>query len=390
MHVCILNSIHPANDTRVLRISKTLVDAGHKVSLISPNIASVDEDRLELIQIKEVRDAIRADNGFLKNILVIFSRIKVVFSLFLAGWRLNADVYHCNELDSWMVGLILKLLLRKKVIFDAHEYYPSDRVVGSISPKWLRLFVERTSVMFFQLCSRVSDAGIFVNKSLLNFYDFKCKKIVLRSFVRICEGENSSRSEKLYQRYKGKNILIHVGQIRDMYGADVLLNMLVELKDMSDFICVSIGGSEKPKKVQRFVNEHNLHEKFEVIETIPFGEVKNYLSISDIGLVLVQAWNKSFIHSLPRKFLEYIAFGLPIIASDFPEMRKLIQKFDMGILVNQENFKEVANAVASLVESNELHSYYSNNSRRAFQEELNWDKESQKLINLYAEIKREN
>jgi glycosyltransferase involved in cell wall biosynthesis len=85
---------------------------------------------------------------------------------------------------------------------------------------------------------------------------------------------------------------------------------------------------------------------------------------------------------------EYMAAGLPVIASDFPLWRSIIEKAKCGICVDQTNPKEIRDKIESLISDTDKLKQMGINGRKAVDEEYNWEVEENKLINFYKSFER--
>jgi|GEM_PF-3542656 len=393
MKICILNSVHPVSDTRVKRIAETLAEAGNEITIIAPLYGEEDltvfDETLNISVIGINRKASgsfvkgRGFSGILKTFL---SRINVSIELLRSGLETKADVFHCNEMDSWVVGIFLKFVVRSKVIFDAHEYYPS-RIAGVTSNEYLSLIVERIFRFSFNFFSLFSDGIIFVNHSLVDLYKFQGKKAIVRNCVRKRDFHPLTVNDDLRRIYKDQIIVLHIGSLREQYGPGALLDSMAFIKD-PEVLFLILGGA-----VDSFITEvenQGYCERIEVIDQLPFKDMLEYLSIADIGIMPLQPGDKNTFYSLARKFLEYIAAGIPVIVSDFPEYRTLVDKYELGLVVDPENPQDIAEAIIKLVEDDRLRRQLGENAARAFEVELNWEMESRKLFDLYDQLKIEN
>ena len=392
MKICILNSRHPVSDTRVKRIAETLSEAGHEVTVAGPvygdeGIDPFDE-RLNITFIGINHQAAgdfekkRSLAGIIKTIL---SRINVSFELLKVGLKTKNEVYHCNEMDSWVVGILLKYLLGSKVIFDVHEYYPA-RTAEVISNRTLSLLMERVSRFLFYFLSLFSDGFIFINQSLPDLYKFHGVHVIVRNCVRKRDFSSMPVNEDLQRIFQDRVIVSHIGSMREGYGVKAMLDSQ-EFITAPEVMFLVLGGA-----ADGFLQEaenRGFAERIKVIEQMPFEDMLEYLSITDIGITLLQPKDKNMIYSLGRKSLEYIAAGIPVIVPDFPEYRSLVEQYDLGLLVDPEDPRDIANAVTRLAEDQRLRAKLGENAARAFEVELNWEMESRKLFELYNELKVE-
>ena len=387
MKICILNSRHTVRDTRVKRITETLSEAGHEVTIIAPSTGEVDldvfDEKLNITFIGMDRQA-QGDFEQGKKIGGLFrtliSRAQISFELFRIGLGTKADVYHCNEMDSWLVGIFFKCFGRKKVVFDVHEYYPA-RIAEAAAKQSVSAFLERAARRFVQFFSRFTDGLIFINGSLTNLYQFHCRHVVLRNCVRLGDFRPLVEDAGLRATFQDRTIVVHIGSLREGYGDVVLLESLAFITDPKTLFLI-LGGA--PEGFLEEVERRGVGDKIRVIKQLPFEEMLAYLSLAEIGITLLQPRDKNMIYSLGRKFLEYIAAGIPVLAPDFPEYRSIIDRYQLGLVMDPEDPQEIAATVTRLVKDRELRQQLGDNAARAFEGELNWELESGKLMELYA------
>jgi glycosyltransferase involved in cell wall biosynthesis len=112
-----------------------------------------------------------------------------------------------------------------------------------------------------------------------------------------------------------------------------------------------------------------------------------YIASADVG-VLICPKNASLnvYYSLPNKFFEYLLAGIPVVASDFPEMRKIIRKYDVGCVVDPHNPRGIAEGIKSILSDEGRYLQMKENTRKVL-EDYNWGKESKKLLRAYEELR---
>ena len=118
------------------------------------------------------------------------------------------------------------------------------------------------------------------------------------------------------------------------------------------------------------------------MDAVPYKEVARYYELSKVGLVLLQRV-KTFEISMPIKIFEYMAFGLPIIGSDFGHMKDYIEKESCGITVAPNDTKAIADAALRILNDKDLYMIYSENGKRAAHNKYRWELEFNKLLQFY-------
>ena len=100
----------------------------------------------------------------------ILGRVLQLKKLFNLARSIDADVYHCNEVDSWLIGVLLKIKYKKYCVFDVHEHYPEDFSEMRF-PVWLRPPVKLLIKIIMWIFSRFTDRIVLAKSSLMS--DFK-------------------------------------------------------------------------------------------------------------------------------------------------------------------------------------------------------------------------
>jgi glycosyltransferase involved in cell wall biosynthesis len=113
---------------------------------------------------------------------------------------------------------------------------------------------------------------------------------------------------------------------------------------------------------------------------IPFEKLPEYTVRADIGINLLENWGLSYYYSLPNRIFDYIREGIPVLATDFPEIHKIVSHYNIGMLIN--NFDP--NYIASIVKRMALRGK-NRSGFAAANEELCWENETVVLLNVMKE-----
>jgi glycosyltransferase involved in cell wall biosynthesis len=104
-------------------------------------------------------------------------------------------------------------------------------------------------------------------------------------------------------------------------------------------------------------------------------------------VVLIQDTCRSYHFALPNKLFEYIQAGIPVVGSDLPEIAHIIRDNQIGEFVDPNNPDSIANAIQHLLNDPEYYTRSKLNTRRAAKI-FNWERESSKLLDLYANLEQ--
>lgn len=115
------------------------------------------------------------------------------------------------------------------------------------------------------------------------------------------------------------------------------------------------------------------------------GQVANILAQARAGLVVLHP-TANYREAYPVKMFEYMAMGIPVIASDFPLWRRIVEDAECGLVVNPLNPDEIANAMQWLLDNPSEAEAMGDRGRKAVEANYNWESESHKLIEFYRQL----
>ena len=94
----------------------------------------------------------------------------------------------------------------------------------------------------------------------------------------------------------------------------------------------------------------------------------------------------NYLESYPTKLFEYMASGVPVVASDFPLWRQIVEDAGCGLLVDPESPEEIAEAIDWLMDHPEEAAQMGANGKVAARQTFNWPSEAEKLLALYKRL----
>lgn len=365
MKICHLTSVHNYDDIRIsIKECQSLVNANYNVHLISPNTT---ETCFKGIKIHGVQNVYK---GRMQRIFM-FSKV-----ILLKAIEIDADIYHFHDPELIPVGLKLERK-GKKVIYDVHEDVPRQIMTKHWIPK---LFRKLISILF----------EIYEKKSAKKFTAIVTSTPFIRErFLRVnkktVDIKNYPLIAELFQPnivYEEKEAAItYIGGISTKRGLFTMVQAVNRLGDVTLKLAGNISDNEELKKVQTMDG----WSKVDYLGFVNREGIKSILKESKAGLVVLQP-EANYIDSLPIKMFEYMAAGIPVIASNFPLWKEIIIKNKCGICINPLNVNELVNAIQWLLDNPYEAKKMGENGRKAVEENFNWEHESKRLLELYQNI----
>lgn len=364
MKVCHISSVHPVRDIRIFhKECVSLAKAGFEVSLVVVGNEGVFVEKGVTIHTLNIKQG--------KRLGRIFSTSDRVSRYALS---LNADVYHIHDAE---LLLYANRFLRnnKKLIYDVHEDLPLQIKSKHWIPAWFRsplaVFVnwyeKRTA-------SRMHGLVAATNPISAAFRNHVQRRVLVRNFPMLHEFEELDRSAEQ------AGLLCYLGSVSEVRGIKTLLESL----NHCDARLV-LAGSWSPPQLRDELCKHPAWSRVDEKGMVGRQEVIEILKSSSIGMVTLLP-SINFIESLPIKMFEYMAAGIPVIASRFPLWEEIVEKAGCGICVNPSDPTAIAVAVQSLVNNPEMAARMGSQGRAAVFKNYNWQIEERKLVEFYHSI----
>jgi glycosyltransferase involved in cell wall biosynthesis len=301
---------------------------------------------------------------------------------------LSPDICHVHDFPFLISGILVKLFTGCRLVYDAHEDFAS--MVYQNNTTMISLL--RTAELF--LVKLFVDRVITVNGSLKSYFlktNVKTHVLMNVPLLNIQEIKNNGKEqEKIKNKEKDESkyfTLGYVGHIIWGRGYKTLIPLCESLVQSGIPVKILIvGGGPFKESFEKMIADHELQEYFVLTGEVLHDTIPSYLKKIDVGLLLFRPVRYNNIIATPNKLFEYMAFGIPIVASDLPEIRKIIKETGTGILVDPSKVKEIADNIIYLADNPEVVEEMRKNGKKAFQTTYNWDAQSSELLRVYAEL----
>lgn len=366
MKICHLTSAHPLFDSRIFyKECKTLVHAGYHVALIAQN------------ENNEICDGVQI-YGVAKTNKRSSRLTYTLWHVYKLAMLLDADIYHFHDPELIVIGLLLRAQ-GKLVIYDVHEDVPLQILNKHWIPRWLRKFVAQI-VKITEKISTYGFNGIVAATPQIGMKFPEQKTVIVQNFPRF--QELNLTNGLIFKERSSK--LVYIGRLSAIRGIKEIVSAMELLPQTLNAQLILAGVFDQPifhTQLQqipgyKFVNFVGWKDQ---------SEIRRILSTSQIGLVTLYP-TPNFLESYPIKLFEYMAAGIPVIASDFPLWRQIISEAECGLLVDPLDPKAIAQAITWLLEHQNEAQAMGQRGRRAIEKQFNWSCEESKLLQFYEKI----
>lgn len=371
VRVCTVSLLHRADDGRIFhRQVRSLEEAGYDVVLLAPYC------RFEVIERICIHPLPSPQKGFLARL------IRIHPGAFALAVRQKADVYHFHDPELLLWIPLLRLLTRAKVIYDVHEDY-AKVMAARYRGRLCRKLIEWCFHLLEWSTAWTLSAVVAATDDIARHFP-RCRTAVVRNYPLLDLFPLPKHEEDEKSSSNGPYGLIVTGGLTRNRGIRELVQAAALVGDEYD-IRVKLLGRFRSKTFEEEIRAIPGFERVEYHEWVPYEEVPRHLVEAQIGVALFHPL-PNHINAMPNKLFEYMAAGLPIIASNFPLWREIIEGNECGITVEPLDPKKIAGAIEYLLDHPEIRHKMSENGRRAFLERYNWNTEAKTLLDLYKRL----
>jgi glycosyltransferase involved in cell wall biosynthesis len=360
-----LTSAHPRNDTRIfIKQCRTLAAHGHDVTLVVAD--NNGDERKEGVTIADVGRL----QGRLRRILTTTRRV------FHKALALDADIYQLHDPELIPVGLALKRR-GKIVIFDSHEDVPRQ-LLGKpyLGPVARRVLSHGFALFERYACARfdgIIAATPFIRDSFL------------RINPRTVDVNNFPMADELAA------VDVHASKLAEVcyVGGIGAIRGIRELVHAGEFLRsaarINLAGRFSEPAVEAEVKAHPGWARVNELGFLGRSGVRDVMQRSAAGVVTFLPL-PNHLDALPTKMFEYMSSGIPVIASNFPLWRDIIEGNECGLCVDPCDARAIAAAIDYLVTNPAIAKAMGENGRKAVLEKYNWSVQAARLTDFYGVI----
>jgi len=367
--ICILTSAHSAFDIRIFqKESKSLAKAGYKVTMIAQNNKNETVDGVRIISLPKAKNRIHR-------------MISLTWKAFWLALKEKAEIYHFHDPELIPIGILLKLR-GKKIIYDVHEDYS----LAIKSRYWIPLSVRKLVAVLFKSIENFSAmyfSGVVPATPAIakRFRSLNRNTVIVQNFPIIDEFSLKKDGVSWDDR---TNAVAYIGGIDLLRGIKEMVEAIRLTQEVIEAKLI-LAGNFSPESLKEDIKNMEGWKNVGYRGFLCTEEVVNIMEQVKAGLVLFYP-EPNHIQAQPNKLFEYMSAGIPVIASDFPLWRQIVEEAGCGLLVDPLDPKAISEAIIYILEHPKEAEAVGNRGRKAIEEQYNWYKEEKKLLCLYERL----
>ncbi|MGB3525099.1 MAG: glycosyltransferase [Flavobacteriales bacterium] len=321
-----------ATDNRVRRTCDVLTDLEYEVLLVG----------------RKLPGSLPLDRPYrTKRMRLLFNKGPLFYAeynlrLFFLLLFSRATLYFSNDLDTLLPNHLAARIRGKKLVYDTHEFYTEvPELVDRPKVRAVWLAIERR--IFPKL-----PTVITVNGSIAAAYAER-----YGNSVHVVRNIPPARdlgpllSREALGLPLGKRILVMQGAgINVQRGAE---EAVLAMRELPECLLLIIGGGDAWPVLEKLVHQHDLQDRVRLLGKMPYERMMAYTRNADLGLTLDKDTNLNYRFSLPNKLFDYLHAGIPVLATDLPEVAGIVREFDCGVVLARAEPGTIARAVQELI-----------------------------------------
>jgi len=360
--ICHITTVHPRDDVRIFYKECSSLAQKYEVHLIVADGLGNETKNNVIIHDIGLRQSSRIKRAKIDSQKALTKAIK-----------LNCKIYHFHDPELMSIGGKL-LKLKKKVIYDVHEDIPRQILGKPYINKYLRpilsQFIEYKENKNAKRYSAILTSTPFIRDRFLKINN---NTLDINNFPIVNDFDSIAFEKK-------KKQVCYVGGLSENRGT---LTLIKSMKNVESKLI--LAGKFENTELHKQCEKLEEWNKVEFKGYVNRNEISEILSQSMVGMVNLKPLI-NYIDALPVKMFEYMTAGIPVIASNFPLWKEIVENNNCGICVNPNDEKEIAEAINYLLKNVNKAEEMGQNGQKAVKEKYNWNIEENKLFKIYEQL----
>jgi len=297
-----------------------------------------------------------------------------------------ADIYHAHDLNTLPTAYWAKKKIGGKLVYDSHELYVERNRPGKKS-KLAKFLLSKIESLLIKSADHIITVSESIGQELKKRYFVKQLTVLINTPSSHVVRQALSLRD-LLRIPQTDRIVLYLGSITFNRGLEELIRSIPYLNHC---VVVLMGYALKPEysaKLRQLAKEIGAEDKLYFFGPVPLEDVTGYAAFADVGAAPSKNACLSYYYSAPNKLFECIAAGLPVVGSNLPEFKKVIEGYNLGKTFNPDDPKDIADAINYVLSDKGRYDEMKTNALLAAKV-FNWENESEKLLEIYRRLEDE-
>ena len=287
----------------------------------------------------------------------------------------KVDLLVSNDLDTLLANYLASKLRHLPLVHDCHEYF---RGVPELNgrPGTVRKWKKIEDFIFPKL-----HFVYAVNASIAEIYhkEYGVDVRVIRN-VPVTRGNRIPKKKSELGIPEDYSIILYQGAVNVDRGLEEAIKAMKFIKEKA--YLVIIGDGDIVDKLKNLVLEEGLTNSILFLGPLSFEDLHSYTLMADLGLSIEKDVSLNYHFCLPNKFLDYIQAGVPVLVSPLPEMKTIVEKYNLGEMIEDHDPVHLAKQIDDLLRHKDRLFHFKENLKLAAKD-LCWENEEPELMNIY-------
>ena len=381
-HIAMLVRNAYTHDTRVEKEARTLTDAGYRVTVVADAGAGLPE--------REVRDGVavirvpRHLSG-LPGIRFMLHQARLARVL----RDLRPDVLHAHDSNALVPVALAARALDLPYVYDAHDlwlgrprrersqvYFALNQLYYTVLERLLVRRAAATLTVSRPIADHLARRYDLAEVALVPNYP-EPPGIVRARDIRGLPGADGLEADR--------RIVLYVGGLMAGRGLEQLVDAMAHVEGA---VLVLLGDGVLAASLRHRALAAGIADRVRVIPPVPSSEVIDVAASADVGVSPIVPSCLNYRYSLPNKLFQYMAAGLAVVASDFPQVRDVVEGAACGLVVDTRRPTAIAEAINRILGDPDEARAMGERGRRAVIDRFNWTTSAEALLDVYARLTR--
>lgn len=288
--------------------------------------------------------------------------------------RTEVDVLVANDLDTLAANFLVSRIKRKPLVYDSHEYFTEvPELIGRPVVRGFWKWLEKQLVPKVDAAYTVCDSIAGVYSDLYKVHFRVVRNLPVKSEVR-------NISSKIPASPGDPKIILYQGALNMGRGIEAAIRAMQFVNGAELWLA---GEGDLTDQLKQLVDDLQFEGKVKFLGRLPIAELIKVTRQADLGISLEEDLGLNYRYALPNKLFDYIQAGVPVLVSNLPEMRRIVEQYDIGAIAETHQRKDLAQKITSVLFDTKKNMLWKENLKRAAKE-LCWENEESVIREIYT------